>query len=256
MAKVKHNRQQVELELLKIVYRDDFIVAIDKPPGLLVHRSRIDTRATEFALQRLRDQIGQEVFLTHRLDRPTSGVLLFALNSDCARRLSFQFENGTVKKNYLAIVRGHTSAQGRCSEALQEKLDPISDNQAQTDKPAQQALTLFKTLRQWEVPFSAGKYPNSRYSEVNIEPKTGRKHQIRRHFNRMAHPIVGDSSHGDLRHNRLFEKHFAVSRLLLVAHRLQILHPITNKTIVVVAAPDREYEIAVKALNQYNLMTD
>ncbi len=238
---------------LTVLYRDADIVAIDKPAGLLVHRSRIDTRATEFAVQRLRQQLNQPVFLIHRLDRPTSGVLLFAFHKNAARALSQQFAERRVKKTYRAIVRGHTCDQGCWEEALVEKHDRMTDHNAQPNKPAQPATTCFETLRRWEVPFSAGKYPNSRYSEVVFRPLTGRKHQIRRHCNHFAHPIVGDTSHGDRRHNRLFRERLGVSRLLLVAEKLCFNHPVTNTRIEVKTPLGSAFENAVRGLEEFNI---
>ena len=227
---------------LEILYRDDEIIAIHKPAGLLVHRSRIDVHANEFAVQKLRQQIGQPVFLIHRLDRPTSGVLLFALNADCARQLCFQFENHEVSKCYRAIVRGFPPVRGRWDEALVKKPDKISDHRAAECKAAQPASTIFHRLRRWQIPISAGKYPNSRYSELRIVPLTGRTHQIRRHFNHMSHPIIGDSSHGDTRHNRLFREHLQGFRLLLVAWRIAFLHPRTQKRIEIKTKLDADYQ--------------
>ena len=224
--------------MLNIIYQDDSIVAIDKPVGLLVHRSRIDVHAKEFALQMLRDQIGQPVFPVHRIDRPTSGVLLFALNSNIARELCVQFENRTVTKTYNAIVRGHPPANGHWDEPLLEKLDPIVDRNAGSNKPPQAAVTEFKTLRSWTVPYSTGKYKTSRYSLVEVHPLTGRKHQIRRHFNHMAYPIIGDSTYGDRRHNRLFREHLGLRRLMLVARQLKLVHPVTQLELSIDATMD------------------
>jgi len=236
---------------LPILFHDDHIVAINKPAGLLVHRSRVDVHATEFAMQMLRDQIGQLVFPIHRIDRPTSGVLLFALNKDCARELSQQFEARTVSKLYLAIVRGNTPDTKRWDEPLIEKHDPATDSKARSDKPAQDAITEFKTIESWTVPFSAGKYPSSRYSLVEAKPLTGRKHQLRRHFNHMAHPIVGDTTYGDRRHNRLFREQLGVQRLLLIAKRLMFLHPVTGSGVEVEADNGIEFDNAISALNRH-----
>ena len=237
--------------MLPILFQDDHVVAINKPAGLLVHRSRVDVHATEFAMQMLRDQIGQLVFPVHRIDRPTSGVLLFALNKDCARELSEQFANRTVSKSYLAIVRGKTPEAKRWDEPLIEKHDPATDGKARKDKQAQEAVTDFNTLDTWTVPFSAGKYPNSRYSIVEAQPVTGRKHQLRRHFNHMAHPIVGDSTYGDRRHNRLFREHFEVYRLLLIAKRMKFLHPDSGSVVEVEAENGIEFDRAVLTLKQH-----
>ncbi len=237
-------------EPLTIIFQDQYLVAIDKPTRLLVHRSKIDVHATQFALQRLRDQIGRPVFPVHRLDRPTSGVLLFALSSQIARQVTEQFEARSVRKHYTAMVRGVPQPSGIWDEPLLEKPDRIVDRLATRDKPAQPAITKFETIGSWEVPYSTGKYPNSRYSLVKIQPLTGRRHQIRRHFNHMAHPIIGDTSHGDRRHNRLFFERFNIRRLLLVASALTLNHPVTQQQIILSADLGDEFERAIECLNQ------
>ena len=236
---------------LEILYQDESLVAINKPAGLLVHRSRIDVHATEFALQLLRDQIQQPVFPVHRIDRPTSGVLLFALNSSIAAEVAKQFEQRTVEKSYHAIVRGFLAEDGCWDEPLVEKHDRIVDRKAQKNKAAQPATTQFHSLRQWEIPFSAGKYPTSRYSLAMIRPLTGRKHQIRRHFNHMAHPIVGDTTFGDRRHNRLFVEQLGCHRLLLAATELKLDHPETGDRITITAGLGPEFEQVITQLNLF-----
>ncbi|QEG23631.1 pseudouridine synthase [Mariniblastus fucicola] len=239
------------MQTLTILYRDDHFVAIDKPAGLLVHRSKVDVYAREFALQMLRDQIGQPVFPVHRIDRPTSGVLLFALNKDSARAVSAQFADREVSKMYLAIVRGRTAKTRHWDEPLVEKQDRATDAKARKDKPAQSAITEYRTLESWTVPFSAGKYPQSRYSLVEARPLTGRKHQLRRHFNHMANPIVGDTTYGDRRHNRLFREQFGVMRLLLVAKAFSFVHPVTDVVVDIEADPGVEFEQALSSLRQH-----
>ena len=238
---------------LTILHHDQHLVAIDKPAGLMVHRSRIDVHARQFALQMLRDQIGQKVFPVHRLDRPTSGVLLFGLNAEIAKNLSRQFEARTVDKSYTAIVRGTPPQNGIWDEPLLEKLDPIVDALADKNKPAQPAVTHFETIRSWEVPFSTGKYPHSRYSLVKISPKTGRRHQIRRHFNHMAHPIIGDTSHGDRRHNRLFRERFNSRRLLLVANSISFSHPQSDNPLKINVELGLDFEHAISQLDAHTL---
>lgn len=238
---------------LSILYRDEHIVAINKPAGLLVHRSRIDVHAREFALQMLRDQMGQSVFPVHRIDRPTSGVLLFALSKDVARDLSKQFENRTVQKSYLAIVRGHPPATGQWDEPLVEKHDRIVDQLADSNKEAQPATTRFEARKYWTIPYSAGKYPNSRYSLIQAQPLTGRKHQLRRHFNHMAYPIVGDTTYGDRRHNRVFRERLLVRRLLLVAHCLTFIHPKSGVEQTIQADVGLEFHEAIDRLNDLTI---
>ncbi|MEL7499282.1 MAG: pseudouridine synthase [Planctomycetota bacterium] len=247
------NKLVVALEALKLLFLDQHLVAIDKPPGLLVHRSRVDVQATEFALQRLRDQLQQPVFPVHRIDRPTSGVLLFGLNQNVARTLSEQFQRRQVEKEYLAIVRGHPPERTHWNEPLLEKHDRMTDQKAQKSKPAQEAQTDFESICHWTLPFSAGKYPHSRYSLIKAIPKTGRKHQIRRHLNHMAYPIIGDTTYGDRRHNRLFRERLGISRLQLVAKLLTIRHPLSGHTITIEADNGREFDDAIRRMDEYAL---
>lgn len=210
---------------LSILYQDEHIVAINKPPGLLVHRSLIDKHETQFAMQMVRDQIGQHVFPVHRLDRPTSGVLLFALSSDVARLLNEQLTAHQVDKTYYAIVRGHTNESGFIDYALKEKLDKIADKKADRDKPAQEAQTDYKMIATFELPHAVGRYASARYSLVKLKPKTGRKHQLRRHMSHINHPIVGDTTHGDGKHNKMIRQQYGFHGLALTCHEMTITHP-------------------------------
>ena len=141
-------------------------------------------------MQMLRDQIGQHVFPVHRLDRPTSGVLVFALSSDMARILNEQFTAKQIEKTYFAIVRGHTHESGEIDYPLKEKLDKIADKKAKQDKPAQSAVTDYQTLKTFELAYPVGRYQSARYSLVKLIPLTGRKHQLRRHMSHIRghHP--------------------------------------------------------------------
>ena len=217
---------------LDIIYQDEFMVAIAKPPGLLVHRSPIDRHEKRFAVQLLRDQIGQHVFPVHRLDRPTSGVLLFALSADVARLLNQQFANQQIDKTYFAIVRGYSPSDGVIDYALKEKLDKIADKMADQDKPAQEALTSYQTLRKFELPFAVSKYPSARYSLVKLQPKTGRKHQLRRHMAHINHPIVGDTTHGDGKHNKFVREQYDFCSLALTCFSMEVRHPVTLHQVV------------------------
>lgn len=216
-------------QALEVVYQDEYLVAINKPPGLLVHRSWIASAARQFAMQMLRDQLGQYVYPVHRLDRPTSGILLFALDPDTARLVSEQFASREVMKMYHAVVRGYVAEHGQVDYALQEKLDKIADKKAQVDKPAQSAVTDFMSLKRVELPFKVStRHDTSRYSLVQLSPKTGRKHQLRRHMAHIRHPIIGDTNHGDGRQNQFFREHFGIKRLLLAATGLDFTHPVSG----------------------------
>lgn len=217
---------------LEQVYLDEHLAIINKPSGLLVHRSRIASGAREFAVQRLRDQLGQHVYPVHRLDRPTSGVLMFALNRDVARLMTEQLSQRLVKKVYHAVVRGYVDASGTVDYALKEELDKLADADADPDKQKQAAITHFKCLKTVELPYPVSKkHDTTRYSLVELQPETGRKHQLRRHMAHIRHPIVGDTNHGDGRHNAFFRSHFDCHRLLLAATGLGFQHPISGQSV-------------------------
>jgi tRNA pseudouridine65 synthase len=233
---------------LEIVYRDTHYVAVNKPAGLLVHRSGIDRHESRFALQMLRDQIGQRVYPLHRLDKPTSGVLLFALSPQAAGRLAPEFTTGRLSKTYLAVVRGHTEPEGTVDHPLKDRPDPMSDAQAGRGKAPQPAVTDYRCLATVEIPVRVDRYPTSRYSLIEVRPRTGRKHQIRRHMKHIAHPIIGDTSYGKARHNRLFRERFGCDRLLLAATELSFVHPDTHRTCTLVAGLDEAMGAVIRAL--------
>ena len=226
---------------LDIIYRDDHLVAIDKPPGLLVHPSWIDRHETRSAMHLLRDQIGCYVYPVHRLDKPTSGVLLFALSADIARRLGDSFTHKTLDKRYLAVVRGYVAPSGLVDHALKEPQDKMTDRRARKDKPPQPAITGYRRLATLELPLRVDRYPTSRYSLVEVNPLTGRKHQIRRHFKHLSHPVIGDTRYGKSNHNRLFSEVYACRRLLLAATQLTLDHPVSGERLVLQAGLDQEF---------------
>lgn len=167
--------------MIEILYQDDDLVVVNKPAGMLVHRSWLDSHETVFVMTTLRDQFGCHVYPVHRLDRPTSGALLFALSSEVARTLSVQFEQHTVEKSYLAVVRGYLLGAGRIDYPLKVKLDKIADKFADTDKAPETAITDYQNLATCELPIiSTPRYATSRYSLMSLTPITGRKHQLRR----------------------------------------------------------------------------
>lgn len=241
---------------LNILYQDEYLVAIDKPSGLLVHRSEIDKRETLFAMQLTRDLIGQHVYPVHRLDRPTSGVLVFALSSDVARKMSELFAQGAINKTYLAVVRGTTPTQLDIDYALKEILDKKSDKLANTDKEPQSAQTSLKRIAQVELPFASGRYPQTRYSLVELTPHTGRKHQLRRHMAHIRHPIIGDTNHGDGKQNKAARLHLNLDRLALMAKQISFTHPITNTPLVITASADPQmqalFDLFAPGVNELN----
>lgn len=234
--------------MLEIIYRNAYCIAVNKPAGMLVHRSWLDSRETQFVMQTLRDQIGRHVYPVHRLDRPTSGVLLFALDSESAHGLTQQFAAKTVQKTYWAVVRGYLNGAGRIDYPLKEEADKIADLFADPDKPAQPAVTDYRCLAQTEQPFqSAARYPTSRYSWVELTPHTGRKHQLRRHMKHIFHPIVGDTTHGDTAQNRAVAANTGTTRLMLHARSLTFRCLESSNTVRLVAGADEQWQKLAKA---------
>jgi tRNA pseudouridine65 synthase len=193
-------------EPLEILYRDDALVAVNKPAGVLVHRGW--ARDGVPALQRLRDQLGQLVYPVHRLDRATSGALLFALSPEIARALQKALRARAVDKRYLALCRGRDPSLTHVDHPLAKE----------PDAPTRPARTDLHLLGHWE-----------RYGLYEARPLTGRLHQIRRHLKHASHPIIGDVRYGKGEHNRLFRERFDFHRLALHAWQLRFAHPVTQE---------------------------
>jgi len=208
--------------MLPILYQSDNFIAIDKPAGLLVHRSPLDPRERRFALQLLRDQIGQDVHPCHRLDKPTSGVLLFALNKAALREAQDAFAEGRAAKTYQAVVRGWTDTEGVIEYALRPKTKTPG---GMVIGDPQDALSRYRRLATSELPIPLAPYATLRLSHVEVRPETGRTHQIRRHFQHISHPVVGDTKHGKGALNRIFREHFDCRRMLLAATDLRLQLP-------------------------------
>ena len=238
---------------LDIIYRDEFLVAINKPSGLLVHRSAIDRHETRFAMQMLRDQIGQHVFPVHRLDKPTSGVLVFASSADIAKLMGDIFSQHQLQKTYVAVVRGIAPEYIQLDYPLTEELDKLTDKNARAPE-AKPAISEFYRLAEITLPYTVDKYPESRYSLVKCVPKTGRKHQLRRHLKHLNHPIIGDAKHGKGNHNRFFQKTFSAHRLLLAATELVFQHPVNAKEIKLTAPLDITMTQLIQRFNWYNAL--
>jgi len=239
----------VSEDKLQVLYQDEYLVAINKPSGLLVHKSPIDKHETKFALQLVRDQIGQYVHPIHRLDKPTSGVLLFALDTKIAKSMSEIFRSSKVEKEYIAIVRGYTEESSKIDHPLKQMLDTKAQKLQGITKESQEAQTEYRRLATIELPFPVSRYPVARYSLVKLLPKTGRKHQLRRHMKHIFHPIVGDTKHGRGEHNKLFREKFASHRLLLHSNKLKFMHPVTQKEVVIEAPLDEIFKGLFKAFH-------
>lgn len=226
---------------LDIVYQDEYLVAVNKPAGLFVHRSYMDKNEIYFALQLVRDQIGQYVYPVHRLDRPTSGVLLFALSPEVARLMGEEFANKTIQKTYYALVRGHLLGSETIDYPLKEKLDKLGDKNVSRFKELQQAQTRYESIFTASLSVPLGKWDSVRYSLIKLEPSTGRRHQLRRHLAHLRHPVIGDINYGDNKQNPFFREYFGFRRLMLFAKKLSFLHPLSKEQISIEVEFDQQW---------------
>jgi tRNA pseudouridine65 synthase len=200
----------------EIIYRDEFLIAINKPYGYFVHKSSLDATSSKILMRILRDQIGQFVYPVHRLDRKTTGVLLFALNKNILGTMNKYFEERETYKEYIAICRGYMDDEGEIDYPL------INDD----DGKSYDAVTKYKLLQKSEINLPHGKFQTSRYSLTKFIPITGRMHQIRRHASHIFHPILADRPHGCNKQNKLFLDRFGLSEMTLHAKTLRLAHPI------------------------------
>lgn len=194
---------------------------------MLVHRSQL-SNDTCFLLQLLRRQLGHMVFPAHRLDRPTSGLMVFGLTKSMVSRLGIAFQEGVVKKSYLAVVRGWLHEGAVIDYPLKKEGKGVE----------QEAVSIYEPLERIEFPWPVAGFPTARYTLLRITPKTGRWHQLRRHLAHIRHPIVGDTGHGDGKHNRLFREHLNIHRLMLHASSLSFFEPETGETLSFSRNPD------------------
>lgn len=221
---------------MHVLYQDEHLVAIDKPPSYHVHPPENDdypVPRARICMYRVRDELRKKVFPVHRLDVATSGVLLFALNSETASALCAQFAEHSIGKTYWAVTRGWTPEEALIDMPLESDSSGLLVD----------ARTSYRKLAQVELPFAVGKrFPTARYSWLEVQPQTGRHHQIRRHFNRLSFPLVGDGTHGDSRHNQFFREQLGIAGLCLRAHKLSFTHPVLGKRIEITAPPREKWE--------------
>ena len=206
-----------------MLYRDEYLVVVVKPAGLLVHRTQLDSHEKQNLVEQLSTQLQQRVYPVHRLDKPTSGVMVLALCTDAARSLTGCFEQRRVRKKYHAVVRGYTAPEGTIDYA-------VGDKDARHNRRSA-ALSHYKTIATIELPHRIDRYPTTRYSLVEVKPVTGRRHQIRQHMKHINHPLIGDTSYGKSTHNRFFRQHYQCQRLLLHATGLSFIHPQSAQTL-------------------------
>lgn len=237
---------------IPILYEDDQLVAVAKPSGMFVHRSAADRSATEFVVQTVRDQLNCFMYPVHRLDRPTSGILLLAKSSESAALYAAMFAERRIQKTYLALVRGHTLDSGMIDRPLvsdKGRGRPVTDPHS----VPQEAETSYRTLEKFEAGFASGHHETTRCSLVEAYPRTGRYHQIRRHLNGISHPVIGDADHGDTKFNRTFQQFAGATRLMLAAIRVEFLHPSTGEQISIECPPEHSFERVIELLREQSV---
>src|SRR5690606_13542416 len=223
---------------LQVVYQVEALAVVDNPAGLMGHDSALARGESDFVVDRLRAQFGRPVFLVHRLDRATSGCLLLAFDRETASALGKGLMGGDFGKDYLAVCRGWPEAAFTIDHALD----------GGPGKPVRKpAVTRFERLATCELELPSAGFPTSRYALLRASPETGRFRQIRRHLKHASHHLIGDTSHGDGRHNRAFRM-MGVHRMLLHAERLSITHPHTGGRLVAEAPSTGEF---ARALNLF-----
>ena len=218
-------------EQIAVLFVDDRLAVVNKPAGLMVHDSALARGESDFVADRLREQFGRQIFLVHRLDRATSGCLLLAFDRETASALGKTLMSRQVEKDYLAICRGWPEETFVVDHALD----------GGPGKPVKKpAVTEFTRLAMAELDMPSANFDTSRYALLRASPHTGRFRQIRRHLKHVSHHLIGDSSHGDGRHNRNFRM-LGIHRMLLHAERLAFAHPVGGQVIEVLAPLDAEY---------------
>lgn len=226
--------------MLEVLFEDEELVVINKPAGLLVHKTALAYGEEENALIQLRDQIGSWVAPVHRLDRATSGCLLFAKNEQVLPSLKSLFMDRAIEKRYLCIVRG-----------IPAQHEGLIDHPLTSERSGklQEAQSKYRVLMESEQAFdSTGRYPTSRYSLLEVELLTGRTHQIRRHLAHIRHYILGDRKHGDNKQNTYFETQFGLQNLLLHSWKLDFAHPLTQAYLQLTCAPPPHFQAIVEKL--------
>ena len=226
---------------LPVLHRDAWLLAVHKPAGLLVHPSALDRHEDDTVLRRLRAQLDQPVWPVHRLDKGTSGVLLLALDAGSARTLGEAFAahgEGGIAKRYLALVRGWPAASGEIDAPLAR--DPELPSAGQPRVPA---CTRWRVLGRFTLPLATdGRHADTRVALLEVQPLTGRRHQIRRHLKALAHPLIGDATHGKGPLNRAIAAHLGVARLWLHALALELPHPAGGQPLALRAEPGPEWQ--------------
>lgn len=216
-----------------VIFEDDYIIAVNKPNNILVHHSKMaNNQLNEKSLiALLRDKYNKNFYPIHRLDRKTSGVILFAKEKEYVSAFQDLFISNCIQKTYFGIVRGFSPKQ----------IIIDSDVKGRDALIYKSAITRLETLATIETNIAVTPYNTSRYSLVELQPKSGRLHQLRIHMNKISHPLIGDPKYGDRFHNRMFVNKLGCSNLFLHAKEIGFIHPITQKKLHLKATFNKEW---------------
>lgn len=238
-------------DYLDILYLDEDIVVIDKPSGLLVHRTELASQEEDAVVQRLNQQLDKWVYPVHRLDRATSGILILALSSEVASLLSDQFLHGKIDKRYLCLVRGYTENEGTIDHPLAKLNEVKGRSRFKIEGTEKEAVTHFEKVENYLLPFPVSKYPTARCSLLKVKTEQGRKHQIRRHFKHLRHPLIGDTRYGCRHHNKLFCGLSLPLRLFLHASNIEFKHPTKTEIVKLEAPIPADFQYVLNYLHPY-----
>ncbi|RBO82868.1 pseudouridine synthase [Marinomonas aquiplantarum] len=240
--------------MLDILYQDEFLVAVNKPAGLLVHRTHLAKDEEDAVVQRLRDQTGQWVFPVHRLDRGTSGVLVMAFSPEIARGLAEQFSQSQTEKTYHCLVRGFSPEEGHIDYPLAKLNEQKGRSRFKITGTEKEAETLFKRLHRYQLPIPVSRYPEMRLSLLEVTPKQGRKHQIRRHFKHLLNPLVGDTCYGCRHINKALRAQWGEDlRLMLHASSLSFAHPVDGHRLTIEAEFPNTLQDVINKIAPYQI---
>ncbi len=236
------------LEKSAIIYEDEWLLVVHKPSAVPVHNSEWGDRSGRSLIQMAASYLGQRVSAVHRLDRPASGLVILAKDRETAANAGRAFQRRTVRKTYVALVRGFCDASGVIGL-------PLPRHHGSRPKTGPEILleseTAYRSVQKYELPFQSDRYPTSRLTLLAVQPLTGRWHQIRRHLNRVAHPILGDTTHGDNTQNRFFRCQFGLQRLMLASTALEIQHPRTMAPLRLEATPEHSFLQVLEHISEW-----
>lgn len=224
---------------IPIIFQDDHLLVVNKPVDLPVHKNDFMPHDAPYLTKLIGDETGQWIYNVHRLDSKTSGLIILAKSSEVAHELTLQFERKEIVKEYAAIVLGEVAEEGVFDEKVLVK---------KKSKFKKNALTRFQKIRTVQTAISYKEHTNVCLSLVRVLPETGRWHQIRQHFAKNRHDIVGDSHHGDFTLNKLIKAEWGFNRLMLHASKLGFTHPITFEKLEFEAKLPEEFEQLLEAV--------